>query len=90
MGFQFPIPDPSAKTHSDKLLNRICDEIDDNGPITFARYMQMALYTPGFGYYSAGAHKIGAEGDFITAPEISPLFSQCIAQQCLQILKTIS
>jgi len=49
--------------------------------------MEMALYEPALGYYVAGTHKIGAAGDFITAPEISPLFSQCIANQCSDVLK---
>ena len=44
--------------------------------------MEMALYEPGLGYYSAGATKLGAGGDFVTAPEISPLFSRCLANQC--------
>ncbi len=48
--------------------------------------MRQALYTPGLGYYSAGMRKFGAEGDFVTAPEISPLFAQCIARQCQQVL----
>ena len=48
--------------------------------------MNQVLYTPGLGYYSAGVHKLGTAGDFITAPEISPLFSQCVARQCQQIL----
>ena len=48
--------------------------------------MQQALYTPGLGYYSAGMRKFGADGDFVTAPEISPLFAQCVARQCQQVL----
>jgi SAM-dependent MidA family methyltransferase len=49
--------------------------------------MEMALYEPGLGYYSAGARKFGPEGDFITAPEISPLFSACVARQCEQVFE---
>jgi len=41
-------------------------------PISFAEYMQRALYAPGVGYYSSGRQKFGAGGDFITAPELSP------------------
>ena len=52
----------------------------------FNQYLELALYAPGLGYYSGGATKIGASGDFITAPEISPLFSRCLARQCDQIL----
>ena len=81
-----PAPDSLAKTHSERLQRRIAQEITDNGSLTFARYMQFALYTPGLGYYSAGTQKFGEAGDFITAPEISPLFSRAIAQQCQQVL----
>jgi SAM-dependent MidA family methyltransferase len=51
--------------------------------------MEMALYAPGLGYYSAGARKLGAHGDFVTAPELSPLFSRCLARQCAQVLQEI-
>ncbi len=53
------------------------------GSISFAEYMQHALYAPGLGYYSAGARKFGAQGDFVTAPEVSPLFANVIARQCV-------
>ena len=72
------------------LLQQIIGEIKAQGPITFARYMELALYAPGLGYYSAGAKKFGAGGDFVTAPEISPLFSRCIAHQCQQILNELN
>ena len=84
------LPEPSADAllHSQKLIARIRKEIDSsNGSITFRRYMEMALYEPALGYYVAGTHKIGEQGDFITAPEVSPLFSQCIAQQCKEVLQ---
>jgi len=87
------LPEPSADAlqHSEKLIARIREEIDsNNGSITFRRYMEMALYEPGLGYYVSGTHKIGSQGDFITAPEISPLFSRCIAQQCSEVLKNIA
>lgn len=57
--------------------------------ISFARFMELALYTPLLGYYSTHRPKIGKHGDFITAPEISPLFAQCVAKQCLQILESL-
>lgn len=57
------------------------------GWLSFADYMQLALYAPGLGYYSAGSHKLGAGGDFTTAPEISPLFGRCLARQCAQVLE---
>lgn len=85
-----PFPDSVAQQHSEHLKLRILEEIAREGPLTFARYMNLVLYTPGLGYYSAGAHKFGAAGDFITAPEISPLFSQCIARQCHQVLHDLS
>ena len=50
------------------------------GWISFARYMDLALYAPGLGYYAAGARKFGAAGDFVTAPEISSLFGHCVAR----------
>ena len=56
------------------------------GWLSFERYMDLALYAPGLGYYSAGARKFGPGGDFTTAPEISPLFGACIARQCEQMM----
>jgi SAM-dependent MidA family methyltransferase len=56
------------------------------GWLSFERFMELALYAPGLGYYSAGAAKIGAGGDFVTAPEVSELFSRCVARQCAQVL----
>ncbi|MGH8296809.1 MAG: class I SAM-dependent methyltransferase, partial [Steroidobacteraceae bacterium] len=52
----------------------------------FERFMELALYAPGLGYYSAGSVKLGPAGDFVTAPEISDLFSRCVARQCAQAL----
>lgn len=59
------------------------------GELSFADFMKIALYAPGLGYYSAGLAKIGAEGDFVTAPEISALFSQTLGHQCHEILKAL-
>jgi SAM-dependent MidA family methyltransferase len=59
------------------------------GWLSFERFMDAALYAPGLGYYSAGAHKLGAGGDFTTAPEISSLFGACIARQCAEILRAL-
>lgn len=56
------------------------------GWIPFARYMEQALYAPGLGYYSAGARKFGHGGDFVTAPELTPLFAQALARQVAQVL----
>lgn len=85
-----PAPTSEAKSHSEKLYDRIVARIEANGPLAFVDYMQMALYEPGLGYYSAGARKFGAEGDFVTAPEISPLFSWCLARQCQQIINELT
>ncbi len=75
---------------SERLTKKIRKEIDTaGGRIPFSRYMNMVLYEPGLGYYSAGGQKLGAAGDFVTAPEISPLFSRCLAQQCAEILEHI-
>ncbi len=59
------------------------------GWLPFDAYMQIALYEPGLGYYSAGAHKLGAGGDFTTAPEISPLFGRCLARHCVGVLQAL-
>ncbi len=82
-----PTPPAEALAHSEQLAGRIRTAIEANGgSIPFREFMRMALYEPGLGYYVAGLRKIGKEGDFITAPEISPLFSQCLANQCAQVL----
>lgn len=92
MRFTDTLPTPSAEAlaHSEQLKAIIGQKIQaQGGQISFHDFMQMALYEPGLGYYVAGLHKIGAAGDFITAPEISALFSQCIAHQCAQILSSL-
>src|SRR3954468_10919675 len=60
---------------------------DHGGVIGFDAFMRLALYAPGLGYYSAGATKFGSSGDFVTAPEISSLFSRCLARQCAEVLE---
>lgn len=82
-----PQPAPEALHASDQLCALIAREIErKNGWISFARYMELALYTPGLGYYSGGAAKLGAAGDFITAPELTPLFGYTLAQSVAQLL----
>ena len=86
---QIDLPQPSedAQSSSDALLELIRTEIHKHGGrISFARYMELALYAPGLGYYSGGCQKIGTAGDFITAPEISSMFSACLANQISQVL----
>jgi SAM-dependent MidA family methyltransferase len=79
---------PEALQQSATLFALIADEITAQGGwIGFERFMQMALYTPQLGYYSGGAQKFGQGGDFVTAPEISPLFAQCVARQAAQVLQ---
>lgn len=78
------------RAHSGRLIDAIRNEIDAAGGwISFERYMEMSLYQPGLGYYSAGTHKLGAGGDFTTAPEISPLFAFCLGSQCAEVLRQL-
>lgn len=80
------MPGSDALEHSQKLIDAITTEIEQKGgQISFERYMAMALFEPGLGYYVSGSQKFGASGDFVTAPEISPLFSYCLARQCIEI-----
>jgi SAM-dependent MidA family methyltransferase len=83
-----PEPTPDARAHSDRVAAYVCGEIAASGGwISFARYMELALYAPGLGYYSAGARKLGKAGDFVTAPEISPLYGQTLARQLHQVMQ---
>lgn len=85
-----PVPDSTVLAHSQRLCHRIRETIQlNNGAISFARFMEMALYEPGLGYYSGGSRKFGSAGDFVTAPEISVLFTQCLARQCCQIISEL-
>ncbi len=82
-----PTPSTEAIQHSAQLCEHIRNDITANGGwISFARYMELALYAPGLGYYTAGAHKFGESGDFITAPELSPLFGRIVARQVAEIM----
>jgi SAM-dependent MidA family methyltransferase len=73
--------------HSAAVAARLHAEIARAGGwLSFERFMELVLYAPGLGYYSAGSAKIGSGGDFVTAPEISDLFSRCVARQCAQVL----
>ena len=83
----WPVPGQQAREHSLHLIERIREQISAaGGSISFHDYMQACLYEPGLGYYSAGASKFGLEGDFITAPEISPLFAVCLARSLAPVL----
>jgi SAM-dependent MidA family methyltransferase len=81
-----PIPSAELQAQSQQLADLIQQKIKQAGGwISFADFMHMALYTPSLGYYAGGARKFGQGGDFVTAPEISPLFAQTIARQFAQL-----
>ncbi|HEY8051685.1 MAG TPA: SAM-dependent methyltransferase [Steroidobacteraceae bacterium] len=83
-----PTLTPEETTHSARLAGLIGEHITAAGGwLSFEHFMELALYAPGLGYYSAGSHKIGVGGDFVTAPEASDLFSQCLARQCAEVLR---
>lgn len=84
---RLPDPGADAAAFSAQLLARIRTEIEAGGGfLPFERFMELALYAPGLGYYVGGAHKFGTAGDFVTAPELSPLFGACLAEQCAAAL----
>lgn len=80
-----------ALEHSHSVQTMIQDQIRAAGGwISFEKFMNLALYTPGLGYYTSGATKLGSAGDFVTAPEISSLFGHTLAQQVMQIVRQIN
>ena len=81
--------DSSLKQHSLALTEIIRQRIAQDNNISFAEFMNMALYQPGLGYYSSGTHKFGKEGDFVTSPELGDLFAKCMAQQFKQIIQLL-
>ncbi len=85
-----PTPDTDALAHSDQLAAALRAEILANGgAMPFARFMELSLYTPGLGYYSAGASKFGASGDFTTAPELGPLFAATLANAIAPVMQQL-
>ncbi len=83
-----PTPSADAQKHSETLKARIQMRIlEAGGWLSFADFMHISLYEPGLGFYSGGAKKFGLGGDFVTAPEISPLFAQTLARQAAQVLQ---
>jgi SAM-dependent MidA family methyltransferase len=88
MHSDLPEPDADARAHSERLAALIRGEIAGaGGTLDFARYMELALYAPGLGYYSAGAAKFGADGDFVTAPELGFVFARCLARALAPALR---
>lgn len=85
-----PALDPIAAAHCRQVAAHLQDLIaQQGGTLGFSEFMEHALYAPGLGYYSAGAAKFGAQGDFVTAPELSALFSRCLARQAAQVLSEL-
>ena len=87
-GIPLPALSPDEVAHVERVTAHIRAEVQTAGGwIPFSRFMQLALYAPGLGYYSAGARKFGAAGDFVTAPELTPLFARCLASQVAEVLE---
>ena len=79
-----------AAEHSARVRDHIAAKIRASGGwLSFEQFMDLALYAPGLGYYSGGAHKLGRDGDFTTAPEVSGLFGACVAVQSAAILPVL-
>lgn len=89
MKISLPLPDSDQQAHSARLAAALRHEIRAEGPMPFSRWMEQCLYAPGLGYYSAGATKFGAAGDFVTAPELGPLFAQCVVTSVLAVFAEV-
>jgi SAM-dependent MidA family methyltransferase len=88
MASSLPLPTQDALAHSNRLRETIRQDIAAQGGwIPFSRFMELALYAPGLGYYTAGARKFGEAGDFITAPELSSLFGRTLAKQLIEVMQ---
>lgn len=87
---ELPLPDADASASTQALCELIAAEIGAHGPMPFRRYMELALYAPGLGYYAAGARKFGAAGDFITAPELGSLLAEAWAEALLPVLQALA
>ncbi len=90
MHSDLPTPDSDALAHSEQLAAHLrADILAQGGAVPFSRFMELALYAPGWGYYSAGASKFGAAGDFVTSPEIGALFAATTANAVAPVLKQL-
>ena len=89
MKIDLPEPPLPLQVHSRHLRDRIKAHIDANGPMKFSKFMQSCLYEPGLGYYSAGLSKLGAAGDFVTAPELGPKFGRTLARYLIEPLRAL-
>jgi SAM-dependent MidA family methyltransferase len=86
-----PAPDRAQQAHSARVVAAVHAALTvAGGWLPFDEYLRIAMYAPGLGYYSAGAVKFGAAGDFITAPELSSLFGYCVARQCAPLLAALA
>ena len=82
-----PEPDTQSAAHCERVGAFIREQVEaSGGSIGFGEFMQHSLYAPGLGYYAAGSTKFGRDGDFITAPEVSPVFGHVVARQCAEVL----
>ena len=87
---ELPIPAADARAHSARVTASVREHIEKaGGALPFDRYMDHVLYAPGLGYYAAGARKFGPSGDFVTAPELGPLFGRCLARQLAEVLQRL-
>src|SRR5204863_9776917 len=87
IGSPLPLPDEAARLHSGRVVEHVRDEIARAGGfIPLARYIELVLYAPALGYYAAGARKFGVDGDFVTGPELTPLYGAAVARQLDAVL----
>ncbi len=90
MHADLPTPDSEALAHSQQLADHLrADIFAQGGAVPFSRFMELALYAPGWGYYSAGASKFGAAGDFVTSPEMGSLFAATTANALAPVLQQL-
>jgi SAM-dependent MidA family methyltransferase len=82
--------DKAAATHVARVRAGLMAALAGGGFMSFEKFMEFVLYAPGLGYYSGGAEKLGRDGDFTTAPEVSALFGACVAVQCAEVLEDIA